>query len=267
MTNRSARLVQFTDPHLLADPAGSIRGARPLPRLQACIAHAQRHFFPVDAVALTGDIVHDQPAAYGAIDLLFADLDVPVLLIPGNHDLPDEMRRQLGHAPFQVGGEWLAPGGWQVLLLESWFAESADGEGQLGAAQLQALERALAAATAPHALVLLHHPPVSMDSPSMDELGLLDGPGAFRRWSPAIHASVASPGAMRTRRWTCIAMATCASCARPRPRCSSDHAMRTSRWTSGRPVTACSTCARTGRSRQKWSGSKATATPGTPDVA
>src|SRR5512145_2198058 len=137
MTNPSARLVQFTDSHLLADPAGSIRGARPLPRLQACIAHAQRHFFPVDAVALTGDIVHDQPAAYGAIDLLFADLGVPVLLIPGNHDLPDEMQRQLGHAPFQVGGEWLAPNG---------------------------------------SLVLLHHPPVPMDSPSMDELGLLDGP-------------------------------------------------------------------------------------------
>jgi Icc protein len=176
MTNRSTRLVQFTDSHLLADPAGSIRGARPLPRLQACLAHAQRHFFPVDAVALTGDNVHDQPDAYGMIDLLFADLGVPVLLIPGNHDLPDEMHRQLGRAPFQVGGEWLSPNGWQVLLLESWFAESADGEGRLGTAQLQALEHALAAASAPHALVLLHHPPVPMDAPSMDELGLLDGP-------------------------------------------------------------------------------------------
>jgi Icc protein len=176
MTNRSTRLVQFTDSHLLADPLGSIRGALPLPRLQACLAHAQRHYFPVDAIALTGDIVHDEPAAYGSIDLLFADLGVPVLLIPGNHDLPDEMHRQLGQAPFQAGGEWMSQNGWQVLLLESWFAESADGEGRLGAAQLQALEHALTVAPAPHTLVLLHHPPVPMDSPSMDELGLLDGP-------------------------------------------------------------------------------------------
>jgi 3',5'-cyclic-AMP phosphodiesterase len=171
----SARLVQFTDTHLMQDPDASLRGARTLPRLQACLAHAQRHFFPVDAVLLTGDIVHDEPAAYGTVDLLFGDLGVPILAIPGNHDIPDAMRRQLGHSPFQVGGEWVTRNGWQVLLLESWFAESADGEGQLGSAQLQSVERALAASTQPHGLVVLHHPPVPMDSPSLDELGLLDG--------------------------------------------------------------------------------------------
>ena len=107
------RLVQFTDTHLMRDPAGSIRGARTLPRLQACLAHARRHYFPVDAMLLTGDVVHDEPEAYGAIDLLFGDLGAPVLVIPGNHDVPDEMRRQLGHAPFQVGGQWRTRNGWR----------------------------------------------------------------------------------------------------------------------------------------------------------
>jgi Icc protein len=172
----SVRAVQFTDTHLMQDPGASLRGARTLPRLQACLAHAQRHFFPVDAVLLTGDIVHDEPAAYGTVDLLFGGLGVPILAIPGNHDVPDEMRRQLDHVPFQVGGEWNTRNGWQVLLLESWFAESTDGEGQLGSAQLQFAERALAESVQPHALVVLHHPPVPMDSPSLDELGLLDGP-------------------------------------------------------------------------------------------
>ena len=54
------------------------------------------------------------------------------VLIPGNHDVPDEMRRRFGPAPFQVGGQWRTRNGWQVLLLESWFAESADGEGSWG---------------------------------------------------------------------------------------------------------------------------------------
>jgi 3',5'-cyclic-AMP phosphodiesterase len=172
----SARLVQFTDTHLLQDPAGSIRGARTLPRLQACIDHAHRHFFPTDAILLTGDVVHDEPEAYDFIDLLFRDFGVPVLVIPGNHDLPDEMRRRLSHPPFQVGGEWHTRNGWQLLLLESWFAEAANGEGRLGSAQMAAVERALGDASNPHALVVLHHPPVPMDSPSLDELGLLDGP-------------------------------------------------------------------------------------------
>lgn len=172
----SVRLLQFSDTHLMRDLDGSIRGARTWPRLEACVAHARRHFHPVDAVLLTGDVVHDEPEAYGYIDLLFGGSPVPVLVIPGNHDVPDEMRRRLGHAPFQVGGEWLSANGWQVLLLESWFAESGNGEGQLGAAQLQDVDRALSANPAPHALVVLHHPPVPMDSPALDELGLLDGP-------------------------------------------------------------------------------------------
>ena len=59
MTNRSVRLVQFTDTHLLADPAGKLRGALTLPRLRSCLSHAQRHFFPADAIAVTGDIVQE----------------------------------------------------------------------------------------------------------------------------------------------------------------------------------------------------------------
>jgi Icc protein len=174
MTIRSVRLVQFTDTHLLADPAGVLRGAVTLPRLQACLEHARRHFFPADAVALTGDLVHDEPDAYGAIDLLFAGLGVPVLLIPGNHDVPAELTRRLGHAPFQAGGEFRTGNGWQVLLLESWFAESQDGEGRLGTAQLASVEAALTGSIEPYAFVFVHHPPVAMESRDLDALGLLD---------------------------------------------------------------------------------------------
>jgi len=170
----SVRLVQFTDTHLLDDPDGILRGARTLPRLQACIAHAQRHFFPADVVAVTGDIVHDDPRAYGAVELLFGTLGVPVLLIPGNHDLPDEMHRRFAHAPFQVGGEYRTNNGWQVLLLESWFAESEDGEGRLGEDQVRQVRQSLAQGTDPHAFVFLHHPPIPMESPALDKLGLLD---------------------------------------------------------------------------------------------
>lgn len=177
---RTVRLVQFTDTHLLVDPDATLRGARTLPRLQACLEHARRHFFPADAVLLTGDIVHDEPEAYGVVDLVFGELDVPVLMIPGNHDVPDEMRRRLAHSPFQLGGEFHTANGWQVVLLESWFAESADGEGQLGPRQIETLERALETGAEPHAFVFLHHPPVRMDSPALDELGLLDGPELCR---------------------------------------------------------------------------------------
>lgn len=170
----SVRLVQFSDTHLLPDPTGRLRGATTLPRLQACLAHAARRFFPADAIALTGDLVQDDPAAYGTLDLLFGASDRPVLLLPGNHDVPDEMRRRLPHSPFRFGGSHRF-GAWHVVLLESWFADSANGEGRLGPAQLAALDATLAQARDAHTLILVHHPPVPMDAPGLDALRLLDG--------------------------------------------------------------------------------------------
>ena len=167
------RLLQFTDTHLMADPAASLRGVRTLPSLEACLALARRRHLPADAIAVTGDLVQDDPEAYGSLELLFDDLGAPVLLIPGNHDLPDEMGRRLSHPPFQLGGVRIL-GGWAVVMLDTWFAESDDGEGQLGAAELERLEATLQAHRDHHTLVCLHHPPVSMEAAGLDALGLLD---------------------------------------------------------------------------------------------
>jgi Icc protein len=167
------RLLQFTDTHLMADPAASLRGVRTLPSLEACLARARRRHFPADLIAVTGDLVQDDAAAYGSLELLFDRLGAPVLLIPGNHDLPAEMERRLSHPPFQIGGIRIADG-WAVVMLDTWFAQSDDGEGQLGAEELARLDAELQAHRERHTLLCLHHPPVSMEAPGLDALGLLD---------------------------------------------------------------------------------------------
>jgi len=115
------RLLQFTDTHLMADPEAALRGVRTQPSLQACLAHARRRHFPADLVAVTGDLVQDDPGAYGALELLLDGLGAPVLLVPGNHDDPAELRRRLSGPTFQVGGSRVA-GAWVVVMLETWFA-------------------------------------------------------------------------------------------------------------------------------------------------
>jgi Icc protein len=167
------RLVQFTDTHLLADPHGTMRGVRPLPALQACIADARRRFLPADAILVTGDLVQDEAEGYGFLELALAPLGAPVLLIPGNHDLPAELVRRLSYPPFQIGGSF-ALGSWVILLLDTWFAESENGEGRLGPERLEALDRALGEHAARHVLVCLHHPPMAMGG-GLDALGLVDG--------------------------------------------------------------------------------------------
>ena len=148
--------------------------------------------------------MHDDPAAYGTIELLFDALGLPVLLIPGNHDVPGEMARRLARAPFQVGGEYRTTNGWQVLLLESWFADSEDGEGQLGDGQIAAVEHALAQ-HARTARVRFPAPPADTDGiPGLDALGLLDAADFLaHRDAPPARAR-ASPGVTRTRPSTSI---------------------------------------------------------------
>jgi Icc protein len=127
--------------------------------------------------------VQDDPSAYGALGLMLDSLGVPVLLIPGNHDAPDELRRQLPHEPFQAGGT-LVLGNWAIVLLKTWFDGSEDGEGQLGALQLEELDATLARHRDRHVLIAMHHPPITMEAPGLDALGLLDAPAFLATIEP-----------------------------------------------------------------------------------
>ena len=167
------RLLQITDTHLFAAPGGQLHGVTTLRSLEACLAHARRRHLPVDAILVTGDLVQDEPGGYGALELLLDGLGAPVLLVSGNHDSPDELRRRFRHDPFLVGGV-LMLAGWTVVMLDTWYPESARGEGRLGTRALRDLDARLEAAKDRDALVCLHHPPVRMDTAGLDSLGLLD---------------------------------------------------------------------------------------------
>ena len=118
------RLTQFTDPHLYGSETESLRGVATLPALVAALARAQSHDWPPDAVLVTGDIVQDDPAGYPHFRRLFGALGVPVLCIPGNHDEPEALRRELAGEPFVVGGH-LDLGRWRIVLLDSCLPGSA----------------------------------------------------------------------------------------------------------------------------------------------
>lgn len=165
------RLVQFSDPHLLGQPQGSLRGVATLPALQAAVAHAERHFPTRDAVLLTGDLVQEDPGGYLLLRETFVASSKPVYCLPGNHDLPDAMHLVLADAPFQVGGT-LQAAGWLVVLLDTWQPDSAGG--RLGREQLAALDARLAAHPDLHVLLCLHHHPIPMESAWLDQVGLED---------------------------------------------------------------------------------------------
>lgn len=163
------RLTHFTDPHLYGSETESLRGIATLPALKATLTQAQAGDWPPDAVLVTGDIVQDDPAGYAHFRNLFGSLGMPVLCLPGNHDEPAAMRRELNRAPFVVGG-FFDLGNWRIVLLDSSIPGSASG--RLSPQSLAALDEALAAAPERHCMVCLHHHPVPMDSRWLDRVGL-----------------------------------------------------------------------------------------------
>ena len=85
------------------------------------------------------------------------------------------MARVLQGAPFQLGGSARFPG-WVVVMLDSFLAGKA--QGRLSPASLAELDATLKAHANLHALVCLHHHPVTMDSRWLDQVGL-ENPDEF----------------------------------------------------------------------------------------
>jgi Icc protein len=189
------RLLQLSDPHLLADPEGFCRGRQPLPRLRQALAAAlsqlaQEDLWP-DWLLLTGDLCQDESwGGYARLRELLAEPGLPpflpplppVALLPGNHEHCLRLRAALGRhallAPARLTLPGAEPGAgqWRVLLLDSHCPGRIDG--QLGHRQWSWLEREIAAAERDGAwlLLALHHPPGPIGDPFLDTIALAEGP-------------------------------------------------------------------------------------------
>ncbi len=167
--------LQFTDPHLPATPGAEVRGVATEATLARCVAHARRRHPGPDAVLLTGDLVHDDAGGYAALRARFQDAGAPVHCLPGNHDDPRIVKRELDGAPF-VHEFATRYGAWQFIMMDSTVAGMH--HGHFDAGELARLDTALAARAGAYALICLHHHPVPHGSAWLDEL-MLDNSADF----------------------------------------------------------------------------------------
>src|SRR5690606_33091215 len=109
-------VVQLTDTHLMADPAGVLCHVNTDASLRAVLDLVRANGHRPDLLLATGDLSHDgSPAAYRRLRELLEQTDWPVRCLPGNHDDPQALRDALG--------QWTQPvtdiGGWRIVLLDS----------------------------------------------------------------------------------------------------------------------------------------------------
>lgn len=173
---RRMRLLQISDPHLLADPAGCYRGRRPAMHLAEALRQgAARDPLP-DLLLISGDLCQDESwRGYAALRQLLGSWPTPVALLSGNHDHPQLLRAALGRRAV-LAPALLELADCRLALLDSHQAGRTGGA--LGGHQLAWLAAGLrrwAAGPSLPLLVAVHHPPVPIGDPVMDAIGLDDG--------------------------------------------------------------------------------------------
>ncbi|WWE58184.1 3',5'-cyclic-AMP phosphodiesterase [Parasalinivibrio latis] len=166
--HESITLLQLTDTHLYADPAGNLLGVNTLDSFHAVLEAVDDANIAFDAIVATGDISQDHSdVSYQRFADGITRWTQPCYWLPGNHDYQPEMESILNAAQLHRGnivnlGEY-----WQMVMLDSQVPGVPHGE--LSDSQFEMLENALSNAGEKHILVLLHHHPIAAGSAWLDQ--------------------------------------------------------------------------------------------------
>jgi 3',5'-cyclic-AMP phosphodiesterase len=165
-------LAQLSDPHVEAGP-----GDGPSSRALAAAVAAVLRLDPApDAVLLSGDITNNADAAsYERVRDLLAPLQMPVHVLPGNHDSREALRTWFTEDP--VAGAHGAPfryalrcGGLRLVVCDT--TQPGREDGRLDAGALAWLEACLAEDPSAATIVAMHHPPLLTGIGGLDAIGL-----------------------------------------------------------------------------------------------
>jgi 3',5'-cyclic AMP phosphodiesterase CpdA len=132
----------------------------------------------LDAVMFTGDLTDGGSAEdYALLADILAPIEIPVFMVPGNHDRRTSMRAALGaRLPFQDGGflNYEARlGGFRILALDTLIEGRI--EGALEQESLDWLGDRLSCDSTEPTLILMHHPPFPSGIESLDRMALVGG--------------------------------------------------------------------------------------------
>jgi Icc protein len=171
----SLRIVQISDTHLFADPEGELLGVRTRIGTEAVINHVRSEVGTFDLMVISGDLVHEEAAAYEELRGLLGDWLPLCRVIPGNHDKRRSLRGTFpeSHSPLEEDVVFEQKlGNWQLIGLDTLRAGYVEGE--IKEPQWEWLEGLLAENAEHPTVIFMHHPAVLIGSGWLDQLGLLE---------------------------------------------------------------------------------------------
>ena len=168
----SIKVIQITDTHILDDGASSFNDFDTSASLQNIIKKIKKDESDADIILLTGDLIHEATiTSYQKLAEHLSSLTVPVFCLPGNHDdlnMMTEVMEKNEHAVEKI----IEVGDWIIILLNT--CVTGEHSGKLSNSELDFLRKTLETYSDDHCLIALHHHPVSINSPWMDGMMLIN---------------------------------------------------------------------------------------------
>ncbi|MFT8209761.1 MAG: phosphodiesterase [Symbiopectobacterium sp.] len=166
------KIIQLSDLHLTT-PGSMLHGRDPLQQFQAAVADINTHHRDAALVVISGDLSDDGSAAsYEALATTLAELQIPWRVTLGNHDDREAFLREFPTLADEYGfiQNVTDLGDHRVILLDS--LQGGDVAGNLCSTRLHWLETQLRQAQGKAVLLFLHHPPMPIGLPSLDDVRL-----------------------------------------------------------------------------------------------
>ncbi|PLC49676.1 phosphodiesterase [Pollutimonas subterranea] len=171
-------IVQLTDPHIRVPKQLAYGRIDTAPYLRAGVASIKALRQRPHAVVITGDLTDfGRAIEYAHFKELLSPLDIPVYLLPGNHDDRQTLRDSfpehtyLGQGPFIQYAVDIGPV--RVVAIDTCIA--GESGGSLCTERLDWLDAMLQKSQDRPVIIAMHHPPFRTLIGHMDDIGLIAG--------------------------------------------------------------------------------------------
>lgn len=167
-------VLQLTDLHIFEDANRTLLPIDTKKSFRKVLDFALSDNKKWDLIVLSGDLADlGEADSYAWLAQEFTDIDIPTVAVAGNHDDREHLNKY-----FQCP-TYMPLGNWQISFLDSCVPPSTNGE--LGGSELERLEKHLESNPDIPQVIFLHHPPVSLNSPWMDSMGLSNANAFWER--------------------------------------------------------------------------------------
>ena len=165
-------IAQITDTHIKRAGRLAYQKIDTARNLAACVDHVMHLVEKPDLVLMTGDLTDfGHPEEYALLRRLLDPLDMPLFLLPGNHDDRDNLRDAFGdHGYLKEGGEFVhyAIDAYPLRMVGLDTTVPGKPGGEMCDARLAWLDRLLGLAPEKPTILFMHHPPIVTGIRHMD---------------------------------------------------------------------------------------------------